>query len=407
LAAFTVWGGGGDKVGVMKILLLASAAVLLAAPASADDWSLSPWTGEIDNLSFSVGGLAHAALFVPDLPKAAGYNQRWATGAADVTAKIERDYDSGLALSLNTAFEVVRDRLSYDNYGGNLVQKVYGRADTGLGRIEAGLTDGAAYVLSVTGPAVDDITTIDNPNASFFMDPSTGRSFQEVFGLSTAVNSSSNYAKISYYTPRILGLQIGASFTPSEGREVIPFLNNGPQAANRQKSIWETAVSYSQSFEGFAVGFYVGVSLAHGDGKAAGDGSLTDWGLGGEIDYDLTEDVKLAVGGGYRRSNTFTFDIYDARTTGNTESSHLSTTLSWGDWIAGAEYGSGTADGGALGPVVGVRAYEASIGYIFNTNLQATIGWQQLNYTRNTGVFYDGAARIEPNAAFLHLKFKV
>ncbi len=227
----------------MKAYLFASAAALLVVPASAADWTVNPWTAEFDSVSVTVGGTAYGALFAA--PKAPGSSQHWATGAADLNLKLERDYDSGLSLALKSSFEVARDRLSYDNYGGNLVQKVYGVAQTGLGRVEIGMTDGAAYVLSVTGPVVDGVTSFDNTNETYFLDPTTGQAFVKQFGLNSAVESSLNYAKISYYTPRLFGIQLGVSYTPSEGREVIPFLNNGPHHANRQKSIWETAATYS------------------------------------------------------------------------------------------------------------------------------------------------------------------
>jgi len=178
----------------------------------------------------------------------------------------------------------------------------------------SGWTDGAADVLAVTGPVVDDITSLDNPNAVFFIDPSTGRAFQEVFGLSTAVNSSLNYAKFSYYTPRLMGLQIGVSIRRRKNREVIPFLNNGPHAGNRQKSIWETAVSYSQVFEDFSVGVYGAAAFGHGDGKGAGRCRSDRLGPRNEIDIPLTDELKFAVGGGYRHANTVGFDIYSART---------------------------------------------------------------------------------------------
>lgn len=393
--------------GVMKACLLASAAVLLLVPANAADWTLSPWTTHLDPVDVTVGGTAYGALFSADMPKSLGFDQHWATGAADLNLKIERFYDTGLVLGLHSSFEVANDRLSRDNYGGNFVERVYGVAQTGLGRFEVGMTDGAAYVLSVTGPVVDDTVSIDNANQTFFLDPATGRAFTTLFGLNSSVESSLNYAKISYYTPRLFGIQVGVSYTPSEGREVIPFLNNGPHHENRQKSIWETAVSYSQVFGRTSVGLYGALSLGHGDGKASGDAGLTEWGLGSEIDYDLSDDMRLAFGGGYRHSNTFAFDIYDARTTGGTESGHLSTTLTYGPWIIGGEYGNGTADGGTLGPVLGVRAWQASAGYVFNTNLQATLGWQQLRYSRDTGVFTNGAPRIEMNAVYVHLKMHV
>lgn len=388
----------------MKAILLASAAVLLVGPAAADDWTINPWTAEFDSVNVSVGGMAHGAVFAADMP---GGGQRWATGAADLNLKLERDYDSGLSLALKSTLEVARDRLSYDNYGGDLVQKVYGVAQTGLGRFEVGMTDGAAYALSVTGPVVDDLTSTDNPNTTFFVDPTTGRPFIEQFGLNSAVESSLNYAKISYYTPRIMGIQIGVSFTPSEGKDVIPFLNNGPDLANRQKSIWETAVSYSNTFGRTSVGFYGAAAFGHGTRKTPGHAGLTEYGFGTQIDYELTDEMKWSVGGAWRHTNSFAFNIYDARTTGGTQSAHLSTTLTYEKWIVGGEYSNGTADGGAMGPTLGVRGFQGSVGYVFNDNWQITAGWQELHYDRNAGTFYNGAPRVEMNAAFLHLKLKV
>jgi hypothetical protein len=396
----------GGNVGSMKAYLLAAAAVL-AAPACAADGSIGPLSGSLDAYTFTLGGEAQGSLMVPDLPSAPGFTKNGATGAADLHFQAERDYDSGLSLALKSSFEVARDKLSYDNYGGDLVQKVYLQAQTGLGRVEIGMADGAAYALSVTGPVVDDATSLDNANAAFFLDPSTHQAFTGVFGLSSGVEASLNYAKLSYYTPRLFGLQLAVSYTPSEGKEVIPFLNNGPDLANRQKGIWEGALSYSETFGRTSVGLYGGVSLAHGTRKTPGHAGLTEWGLGSEIDYELSDDLKLAFGGGYRRSNSFAFDIYDVRTSGITESGHLSSTLSWKSWIVGAEYGSGTADGGDFGPVIGVRGVQASLGYVIDDNWQVTAGWQRLRYSRDSGAFYDGSQHLQLSAGFLHLKFKV
>ena len=404
MPAFTNLAGRWDTVGDMKALLLATAAVLAGSAAYADD--ISPWTANFDNLSVSAGGSAYGALFTRDTP--ATTSQRWATGAADLNLKIQRDYDSGLALSLKSSFEVLRDRLSYDNYGGKLVQKVYGVAQTGLGNVEIGMTDGAGYVLAVIGPTVDDVTSIDNPNETYFIDPTTGRSFQEIFGLSTAVNASSNYAKISYYTPRLFGVQIGVSYTPGENREVVPFLNNGPHAANRQKNIWETAVSYSQDFEDFALGFYGAASFGHGDGKGPSDAGLTDWGIGSELDVPVTDEIKFAIGGGYRHNNSFAFDLYSVSTGAGTESAHLSTAITWNAWTLGGEYGRGTADAGNGGAVIGTKAYEVALSRSITGNISATVGWQQLDYDqKGGGVFYNGAPAISMSALFLNLKLKV
>jgi len=396
----------------MKTFLLAGAtvAVVIAVPAMAGglgDWSLQPWTANLANLSVSVGGEAQGTAFSADQPAAAGLDRTGISGEAVLTASLQRDYDSGLTLSLKTAFEVYHDKLSVDNYGGDLVQKVYAQAQTGLGRVELGMTDGAAYALAITGPVVDEATGMDNSNASFFRDPSTGGAVTDIFSLNSAVESSLNYAKVSYYTPRLFGLQLAASYTPSEGKEVIPFLSNGPHVANRQKSIWEAAVSYSDYFGPVSLGFYGGFALAHADAKTAGHAGLTDWGFGSELDYNLNDDIKLALGGAYRHSNTYTFDINDAVAGRQTNSAHLSATLTDGPWIVGGEYGDGTAEGLIGDPVIGVRGYQASVGYVFNANLQATMGWQEMHYSRTVGTFYNGAPRIGMDAVFFHLRLHV
>jgi hypothetical protein len=396
--------------GFMKAFLLAGATVAaaIAAPALAGpaDWTLSPWSTNLSNLSLTIGGQALGTVFTADQPAAPGIDKTSASGAATLTASVQRDYDSGLTLALKSAFEIYHDRLSGDNYGDDFVQKVYAVAQTGLGRVEIGMTDGAVYALAVTGPVVDDQTTLDNANATFFRDPSTGRAFVKTFALSSAAESSFNYAKVSYYTPRLFGVQLAASYTPSEGKDVIPFLSGGPRVPNRQESFWEAAVSYSDTFGPVSLGVYGGVMFAHADGaaKTAGHEGLTEWSVGSEIDYSLNDDVKLAVGGGYRRSNAYAFEINDVLADGATSSAHLSATLSSGPWIVGGEVGDGTAEGA---PKLGVHGVSTSVGYVFNANLQATIGWQQLRYDRDAGTFYNGAPRIRMDAAFLHLRLHV
>jgi len=390
----------------MRALLLAGAAMtaFFAVPAMADgpgDWNITPYSTEVADWTLSVGGSANGTLFSSHQP--ADVDTSWVSGAATLTSSLQRTSDSGLSLSLKTAFEIAHDKLSGDNYGSDLVQKVYGVVQTGLGRVELGMTDGAAYALSVTGPVVDGETSLDNPNATFYRDAS-GQAFINVFALNSAVESSLNYAKISYYTPRLFGVQIAASYTPSEGKGVLPFLSAGPHVANRQHSIWEAALSYSDDFGPLSVGFYGGFAFAHAVAKTPGHAGLTDWGLGSEIDYNLNDDVKLSLGGAWRHANTYAFDINNALANGETTSAHLSAMLNYGSWLVGGEYGDGTADGA---PKLGVRGSEASIGYVFNNNLQATLGWQELRYNRDAGSFYSGTPRISMNAAFFHLRLHV
>ena len=396
----------------MKAYLLGFAACAVwAGPAQAldfSDWNVSPYETTIgDNLQLKLRGSANGSAYFADQPDAPGLDQSGVTGAATVAANLERDYDSGMQLSLKSVFEVYHDRLSIDNYGGDFVEKVYGVVQTGLGRVEIGNTDGAAFVLANTGPVVEGDISIDNTNASFFKDPSTGTAFINVFALNSATEASLNYAKVSYYSPRLFGIQIAGSFTPSEGKDVIPFLNNGPDVANRQKSIWEAAVSYTDTFGPVSLSFSGGFSTGHADNKTPGHAGLSDWSLGTELDYSINDDWKFAIGGAYRHSNAYTFNTNDVQASGETTSKHLSATLSNGSWIVGGELGQGDADGHLGSPNIGVQGQSATVGYVLNSNMQLNVGWERFLYTRNSGVFYNGAPRIHMDAGFLHLQFQV
>jgi hypothetical protein len=385
--------------------------VLMAGPAAAfdlGDWSVSPYETTIgDSLQLKVKGTADGSAYAADQPDFPGLDESGVTGAASLGVTLERDYDSGLTLALKSVFEVYHDRLSGDNYGSDFVQKVYGQVQTGLGRIEIGNTDGAAYALAVTGPVVSSFTSIDNPNATFFKDPATGQAFVNAFALNSATEASLNYAKVSYYTPRLFGVQLAASFTPSEGKDVLPFVNKGPHVADRQTSIWEVAASYTGYFGPWSVGVSGGWSVGHDDLKTPGHEGLTDWSLGAEIDYAINDDWKLALGGAWRHSNAYTFAINDVLADGETTSKHLSGTVTYGSWILGGEWGEGAADGTALAPTLGLHGASATLGYVVNSNLQVNLGWERFNYHRDLGLFYNGARRIRMDAGFLNLEFKV
>ena len=91
-------------------------------------------------------------------------------------------------------------------------------------RSEIGQTDGAAIPLAVTGPKVDAAVSLDDPQTTFFRDPSTGRAFTDIFALRTEIGASSNYAKFAYVSPDLFGAQLALSFTPrSKAVTVCPF----------------------------------------------------------------------------------------------------------------------------------------------------------------------------------------
>jgi hypothetical protein len=378
-----------------------------AAWGAISDWSVSPLKIAIGSGSLRLGGDANGAAFATDQPDFAGLDKGGATGELRLFPVLEREYDSGLSIGLHASILAWHDRLSNDRYGGKVFEKTYFAVQTGLGSVELGNTDGAGYRLAVAGPKVDEKVSIDDPEMTFFRNPLTGRAFDEIFTVRAEEGASLNDAKLSYYSPRLFGIQLAGSFAPSEGRNVIPFVSSGPHVANRQKNIWEIAASYSGNFDELAVGASAALSMAHDAAKTPGHEGLTDWALGLAADYSIGDDVKLSLGAALRQANAYAFDVNTVFAAGSTRALHTSASATYGSWIAGVELTSGTADGSLGAPTVGVHGYQASIAYILNSNLQITAGWQRLRYARSSGAFYGGMPSISMNAEYLHLDFHV
>lgn len=370
-----------------------------AAKADLGDWSVTPYSTDLGNAQFTLGGQAIGSAFAGD--------QSGATGALRLNPRIERDYDSGLVLDLKATILAAHDPLAAGRYGGEVFEKVIGEMQTGLGRVQIGQSDGAAHAMSISGPKVDEDISIDDPQMTFFHDPSSHRALIAPFTLRSEVAASSNFAKLTYLSPTLFGVQIGASFTPSEGREVIPFLHEGPQVADRQSAIWEGAVRYSDYFGALGLSAYGGFSVGHDERKTPGHAGLSEWALGVRADYDVNDDIKISLGGAFRQSNAYAFDINSVAAQGTTRALHASAEITDGPWLAGLELGNGDADATPGSPALGLHAYQASIGYVLNANMQITTGWQRIDYARSSGSFFNGAPRLGLDAGFLHLNFHV
>ncbi len=142
---------------------------------------------------------------------AGGFSETGATGLAVGSIRLQRLYDNGLITGMRVNLLLARDELSGDNYGNDFLQKMYFYVQTGLGRLEIGQQDGAAYTIGFSGPQVDSHISLENPDSSFFRNPITGKAFNDFTSELTSVQISSNASKISYVSPRLYGVQICAT----------------------------------------------------------------------------------------------------------------------------------------------------------------------------------------------------
>ena len=378
------------------------AMVLLAGlgPAAGASWTVPPARIDLGDMVLDVGGLAGGALF-----SANDHQTRHASGAIKLMPRLHRDFDSGLSLGLD-ATVTASDVLSRGRYGGDVFEKAYGDIRTGLGRVEIGQTDGAAYDLAVSGPKVDAEVSLDDPQTTFFRDPATAHAFTDNFTLRTEIGASSNYAKIAYVSPSLFGAQLAVSFTPSQGKEVLPFLHEGPHVAGRQADIWEGAIQYSDTLGPVTLSAYGGIAVGRAEHKAPGQEGVSDLGAGLRADYPVNDDLTLSLGGAWRQSNAYAFQIARSYQAATTSLQQVSASATYDDWMLGLEYGGGDAGAVASAPHLGLTGYEAVLGYSFSNSIQPSIGWQHLTYQRSSGNFYNGAPRIGLDALFLHLNLK-
>jgi hypothetical protein len=363
--------------------------------------ALEPPEFDIGDVSVKLGGNAGGVLFNahqsagPGFPR--GYDIARSSGEARANIRAQRIFDNGLIVGAGGNFLLYHDSLSGDQYGNDFIEKAFVFVQTGFGRVELGEQDGAAYTLGLTGPITNDEVTLENRNISLFHDPIAGENFARFFESVAAVQSTSNYAKVNYITPRLLGIQIGASFTPETVRTPLPFTGNPLSDPDQQHNIWEVAASYTGYVSDFALGLSAGYAQGSLKNRTIGTDDLYDWALGAQLAYMLS-DVRLSVGGAYRQSNAYLLQIDSALAHGGTHATHLSATAEWNKWIIGGEYS--LAD--VTGPVdYDIYGYQVSAGYRLNDNLQITAGWQWYDYRRNLGAFYNGLPRIDMNAGFL------
>jgi hypothetical protein len=401
----------------VRAILLATTAIAAMAPFSAgaaegsgdlaNALALDAPSWEFDNTTIRLGGVAAGALFSAHQSagpgSAGGYDNTGASSLVRANIQAQRIFDNGMIVGARSDFLLHHDAQSHDQYGNDTVEKIYAFAQTGFGRVEIGQQDGAAYTLGLVGPMTNEQVTLESRSISLFRDPVTGGDFGALFKSITAVQSTSNFAKINYVSPRLLGIQIGASFTPKPVRTPLPFTGNLPSDPNQQQNIWEVAATYTGYFSNLAVGLSAGLAQGSVRNRSAAGDDLSDWALGAQLAYPVGS-VKLSLGGAYRDSNAYLLGIGQVFSHARTHASHLSATAEWGSWIAGGEYSLAHANG----PVdYDITGYQLSAGYKINDNLQLTGGWQWYDYSRNAGVLYNGSAALRMNAGFLLLSYEL
>ncbi|HEY4343919.1 MAG TPA: porin [Parvibaculum sp.] len=312
----------------MKKTLLGTTALvavgLLAGPALASD-----------PLKVTVGGNVVTGFYAIDADDAGPVSfqdTKVALVARNIDIKAEGTLDNGLVAGVDAKLMLGSDWNTTDN-GDATFRQLFAYLEGGFGRFEIGGTDGAAYKMHYTSPWFVPGNGVDSPNilnnAVLGGTPgATGLNLRQ----STFSLLATDANKVSYFTPRLAGFQLGLSFSPevsqhnpyANGLVVLPDVNN-------VTNVFEAALNYAGTFGGVDLGldgFYT-----TGDSSDAGI-DPEEYGFGANIGY-----AGFTLGGAYYKSK----DVFGSFASGATAGPIGSSTADVDQkvWTAGLKYATG------------------------------------------------------------------
>ncbi|HKU97239.1 MAG TPA: porin [Vineibacter sp.] len=192
------------------------------------------------------------------------------------------------------------------------------------GRIDFGATDGASYKMVYATPSAITGWGFQDPNmahhgAGFQAANQAGR-FGVTPGMSASMgNNPGDATKLTYYTPRFAGLQIGVSYTPEFSptastaqcafRQGGANITNCPKNSNEWHNALDVGANYLNKFGDVTVALYGGYFNAAFDRGTAGgsnnnntnpsvNGRWKSWAVGAQIGLS-----GFTLGGGVGQDN--------------------------------------------------------------------------------------------------------
>ncbi|MCE8000776.1 MAG: porin [Rhodobiaceae bacterium] len=303
----------------MKKTLLGTTALvsagLVAGPALASD-----------PLTVTVSGSVVTGFYFVDMDTVGGVDAddtKVAVVARNVDIVASGTLDNGLVAGAALKVQLGDDEGNALNTGDDATfSEAYTFLEGGFGRLELGATDGAAFKMHYSSPWFVPGNGVDSPN--IYNMNNGGVTFSSRTSTFSLLAEDDN--KISYFTPRLAGFQLGASFTPDVGAN-DPVANGfGLSATNSAvEDVFEIALNYAGEFGGVSLGadvFYV-----TGEAPGAGaTGDPTEQGVGLSLGWG-----GFTLGGAYTQVEDITARTQAAVTTGNESDS----------WTVGLAYGSG------------------------------------------------------------------
>lgn len=237
-------------------------------------------------------------------------------------------------------------------------EEAYAYMEGGMGRGEIGSHDGAAFLMSYAAPYVTDAHGVDTPifwHISRLSARTTAR-----------IHMSGDANKVTYFTPRMSGFQLGMSYTPSNDSNgarlgatpltqglgyADPAIGTGQRGAfgvrgdanGGIEDIIELGANYVGEYSGLGIKLSAGYAWGNHEAfglTAAGTGVSNpiagdpeEWHLGANFTY-----LGFTLGGAYFGSENVIPTFSPTRSSRDEEAWNIGVTYAKGPWQVGAAW---------------------------------------------------------------------
>jgi outer membrane protein OmpU len=300
---------------IMKKILLGTSGLVAAV-------ALYAGAAAAETPKVTVGGFVDFQAGIANDDLDAGQRAHGFRNDSEITFRADGKSDAGLNYGAEADLEadVTADA---DGQGLN-ASRTFVFLDGAFGRFELGSNTGASQALKVDATNVAAATGGINGAWSYFANIPTGGFITTpklplAHGSTAAIGSevTDNNNKITYYSPRLSGVQLGISYAPDSadrGQTVSRADTNAGQSGDN----FDVALSYADQFGDVSVA--AAATSEFGSAETATTEDLTAWNVGGSVGY-----AGFSVAGSYG-------DWSDSLTANGTDASY---------WTAGLAYNVG------------------------------------------------------------------
>ena len=337
------------------------AAALMAGPAAAQD----------GKISLGVGGYyENFFTFVEqDFDGDGDYNQFNVRQEGEIHFTGETTLDNGLTVGFQAQLEAITQ--------GDQIDETYLYFEGSWGRLVMGSENSAPYLMQYTAPSAG--LGLNDPNIAPF------EANDSIAGTTTLLNTVSDANKITYFTPRFAGFQLGASYTPNIDETGGDRQSSGLNESENEddyNNFLGVGANFVESFNGVDVAIAGGLEY----GQAENNEDLLPANIDDFLGFSGGVNVGFAgftVGGSVLHSNGGLDDNGDELVW------DVGATYGQGPWEVGITYLRGETETGADGGEDEIDRFE------LGANYRLSPGVRVIGAVQYTDVEDDSADRDE------------